>query len=127
MVGVDISQIKVDMVNSGKSPIIEAELTKLLETMVDRGALRATTDAEEAVADSELSLICVATPSLSNGNLDFRYLEAVCGQIGTAIGKKRQFHVVAIRSTSLPGKQKSAGGGNRTSRLDIGGLRGLIL
>jgi GDP-mannose 6-dehydrogenase len=103
VVGVDISQIKVDMVNSGKSPIIEAELTKLLETMVDRGALRATTDAEEAVAASELSLICVATPSLSNGNLDFRYLEAVCGQIGTAIRKKRQFHVVAVRSTSLPG------------------------
>lgn len=106
VVGVDPFQPKVDLINSGKTPVIETEIGEIIENAVQGGRLRATTDAPKAVEASEISLICVGTPSQSNGNLDLRFVKQVCGQIGAELGKKEDFHVVVVRSTMLPGSMR---------------------
>jgi GDP-mannose 6-dehydrogenase len=103
VIGVDRAQVKVDLVNKGEAPIIEAELAGLLKSAVGEGRLRATTDAAGAVAASELSLICVGTPSQPNGSLDLSHVATVCEEIGQALKKATHYHVVVIRSTVLPG------------------------
>ncbi len=102
VVGVDPNPTKVDLINAGKAPVVEAGLGELTSRAVQLGRLRATADPEPAVRATQVTLVCVATPSQSNGNLDFRYLEKVCVEIGTALARKRDFHVVVIRSTVLP-------------------------
>ncbi len=106
VVGVDPNQTKVDMINSGRSPIVERELDGLIERAAVAGRLRATTSARRAVAETELSLVCVGTPSRPNGSLDLQYLERVCRDIGEALAEARDFHVVVIRSTVLPGTMR---------------------
>jgi GDP-mannose 6-dehydrogenase len=101
--GVDVNPTKVEIINSGRSPIVEAGIGDLIGEMVGSGRLRATTDSAEAVRGSELSLICVGTPSNQNGSLDLTYVKRVCQEIGAALEKKRERHTVVIRSTMLPG------------------------
>jgi GDP-mannose 6-dehydrogenase len=101
--GVDVNAVKVDIINSGKSPIVEEGISELLAAAVRSSRLRATTDSAEAIMNSEISLVCVGTPSRPNGSLDLRYVERVCEEIGAAIKVKGQYHVVVIRSTMLPG------------------------
>jgi GDP-mannose 6-dehydrogenase len=101
--GVDVNQTKVDIINGGKSPIVEAGVGELIGEMVAGGKLRATTDSAEAVEGSEISLICVGTPSNPNGSLDLAYVKRVCKEIGGALETKRGRHTVVIRSTMLPG------------------------
>ena len=103
VVGVDVNPDKVAAVNAGRCPIIEPGLDDLLASGVAEGRLRATTDAAEAVADSEVSLLCVGTPSRRNGSLDLNYLERVASQVGAALRNKSSYHVVVVRSTVLPG------------------------
>ena len=103
VLGVDVNQTKVDIINGGKSPIVEAGVGELIGEMVAGGKLRATTDSAEAVEASEISLICVGTPSNSNGSLDLAYVKRVCQEIGGALERKRERHTVVIRSTMLPG------------------------
>ena len=103
VVGVDVNPDKVAAVNSGRSPIVEPGLDTLLESGVAAHRLRATTSTAEAVADTDLSLICVGTPSRKNGSLDLKYLTRVCEQIGDALKNKDTYHVVVVRSTVLPG------------------------
>ena len=103
VVGVDVNQSKVDMINSGKSTILEEGIAELVRDMVSSGALRATTSAAEAVAATSVSLICVGTPSRANGSIDTRYLERVCSEIGAALKDKAESHTVVIRSTVMPG------------------------
>ena len=103
VVGVDVNPDKVASVNAGLSPIVEKGLAELIAANVQRGTLRATTATGEAIAASELSLICVGTPSRRNGSLDLTWLERVCGEIGAALRDKPAYHVVVIRSTVLPG------------------------
>jgi GDP-mannose 6-dehydrogenase len=103
VVGVDVNDEKVRAINAGRSPIVEPGLAALLEQNVEAGRLRATTDAAEAVQASDVSLVCVGTPSRRNGSLDLAYLTRVCEQIGAALGDKAAYHVVVIRSTVLPG------------------------
>ncbi|MEI9995400.1 MAG: UDP-glucose/GDP-mannose dehydrogenase family protein [Rhizomicrobium sp.] len=101
--GVDKSQTKVAFINNGETPVIEAEVAGLIARARADGRLRATTDAADAVGASDLSLICVGTPSARNGNLDVSAIRAVCEEIGAALkGQDRRHHVV-IRSTVLPG------------------------
>lgn len=107
VVGVDPNQTKVDLVNRGQSPIIEAEIAEILADASAAGRIRATTDVGDAVGSSDMSLICVGTPSRSNGSLDLSYVERVCEEIGTAISAKGAFHVVAVRSTILPGTMRT--------------------
>jgi GDP-mannose 6-dehydrogenase len=103
VVGVDVNGDKVARVNEGRSPIVEKDLPGLIADAVDRGALRATTSTGDAVAATDLSLVCVGTPSRRNGSLDLSYLERVCEQIGVALREKDGYHVVVVRSTVLPG------------------------
>ena len=103
VVGVDVNPDKVAAVNSGRSPIVEPGLDALLESGVKSGRLRATTSTADAIAETDLSLICVGTPSRKNGSLDLKYLIRVCEQIGDALKEKETYHVVVVRSTVLPG------------------------
>jgi GDP-mannose 6-dehydrogenase len=103
VIGVDVSTAKVDMLNAGKSTILEEGIGELVAEMVAAGRLRATSDVRDAVRSSALSLICVGTPSRSNGSLDLQYIERVCTEIGAALKEIDRWHTVVIRSTVLPG------------------------
>lgn len=103
VIGVDPNQTKVDLINKGVTPIIEKDIGEMIAKTAAAGKLRATTNVHEAVMGSDISLICVGTPSLLNGNLDLSYVRRVCEEIGAAIKEKGGFHVVVGRSTMLPG------------------------
>src|SRR5439155_244160 len=103
VIGVDVNEMKVDMINQGRSPVLEPGLADLVRDGVANGCLRATTAPEEAVEEAALSLICVGTPSGSNGTLDLTYITRVCEDIGRALREREQPHVVVVRSTVLPG------------------------
>lgn len=103
VVGVDPNETKVGLINDGKTPVIEAEVDDLIREAVAAGRLSAGSNAQAAVAETDVSLICVGTPSQRNGSLDLRYVEAVCREIGRAIRTKDDYHVVVMRSTMLPG------------------------
>jgi GDP-mannose 6-dehydrogenase len=103
VVGVDVSPLKVEIINGGKSPIVESGIGELIGEMVTGGRLRATTDSLEAIRESEISLVCVGTPSNPNGSLDLTYIKRVCKEIGAALEGKRARHTVVLRSTMLPG------------------------
>jgi GDP-mannose 6-dehydrogenase len=105
--GVDPNQTKVDLINSGKTPIIEKDIGELIEAGASSGSLRATTDVAEAIRNSDVSLICVGTPSQMNGSLDLRYVRNVCEEIGAALKDHAPHHVVVARSTMLPGTMRS--------------------
>jgi GDP-mannose 6-dehydrogenase len=104
--GVDPNTDKVELINSGRAPVVEAELAELTRNAVAAKRLRATSDPLAAVLDSDITFVCVPTPSQTNGNLDFRFIERVCTEIGAALREKRGFHVVVVRSTVLPGTLK---------------------
>lgn len=106
IVGVDPVQTKVDLINQGQTPIIEKDIGQLIRTGIENGRLRATTSAEEAVHATDISFVCVGTPSQLNGNLDLKYIRRVCEKIGNAIQSKARRHVVVIRSTILPGTMR---------------------
>lgn len=103
VIGVDVNSTKVEIINEGKSPIVEAGIDELIGEVVRSGRLMATTDSARAIRDSELSLVCVGTPSNQNGSLDLRHVQQVCREIGAALKTKDERHVVVIRSTMLPG------------------------
>jgi len=103
VVGVDVNPTKVGIINSGHSPIVEEGIDELVGEMVAAGRLRATDSVAEAIAETDVSLVCVGTPSHKNGSLDLRYVERVSEQIGFALADKDDVHTVVIRSTVLPG------------------------
>jgi GDP-mannose 6-dehydrogenase len=103
VIGVDISQHKVDLINSGKSPIIEKDLEEYIGQGVNDNLIRATTDVVDAVMNTDVSIICVGTPSQMNGNIDLTYIYQVCYQIGEVLKGKDSFHTLLIRSTVIPG------------------------
>lgn len=101
--GVDISKAKVEMLDSGRSPIIEARMDELVAEGNQACRLHATTDSMAAVVGSDVSFVCVGTPSLRSGKLDLGHVEKVSGEIGRALKQKSSFHTVVLRSTVLPG------------------------
>jgi len=103
VIGVDVNPTKIDLVNRGMSPIIEEEIGPLIAQAVAERRLTATSDARLAVFESDLTMICVGTPSQPNGSLDLGHVRTVCEQIGAALVSKADFHVVVVRSTMLPG------------------------
>ena len=103
VVGVDVNPTKIEIINGGKSPIVEKGISELIANGVKLGRLRATTDSRQAILDSDLSLVCVGTPSNANGSLDLRHVKQVCREIGSALKSKVERHTVVIRSTMLPG------------------------
>ncbi|MEO7813371.1 MAG: nucleotide sugar dehydrogenase, partial [Usitatibacter sp.] len=106
VIGVDPQQAKVDLINAGKTPIIEKDIGEMIERNVAAGRLRATTNVYEAVRHTDLSLICVGTPSMGNGHIDLKYVQRVCREIGEAL-KDHHGHTVVIRSTMLPGTMRN--------------------
>jgi len=106
VIGVDPNLTKVGHINKGQSPIIENDIGELIAKGAASGKLRATAEALEAVRKSEISLVCVGTPSLPNGSLDTKYVSRVCKDIGSAIAKVDSRHTVVIRSTLLPGSMQ---------------------
>lgn len=107
VIGVDSVAEKVNLINSGQSPIVEAGIGEIIDEAVRNGNLRATQDPVAAIQETDLSFVCVGTPSQSNGGLDLRYISRVCEQIGQALGAKEDRHTVVIRSTILPGTMRT--------------------
>lgn len=103
IVGVDVAPIKIEMINNGKSPIVEPGLEALLRQGVSNGNLRGTLDVRDAVMNTEVSFIAAPTPSKKNGDLDVSYIAQVCEQIGSVLPLKAERHTVVVRSTVLPG------------------------
>jgi GDP-mannose 6-dehydrogenase len=103
VVGVDPVNTKVDLINKGSSPIIEAEIGEIIARVVSSGRLRATLHQQKAIEETEVSFVCVGTPSQPNGGLDLTYIARVCNEIGTALRSKATRHAIVIRSTILPG------------------------
>jgi GDP-mannose 6-dehydrogenase len=103
VIGVDANADKVDLINQGKSPVVEKDVGEMIAEAVAAGTLRATTDSAAAIRDSELAIVCVGTPSSPNGNLELGYVKRVCEEIGAALRDKKDFFAVVVRSTVLPG------------------------
>jgi GDP-mannose 6-dehydrogenase len=101
--GVDVSPVKIDLISQGHATVVEERIGDLTATAVRSGALRAVSDVRQAIAETEISLICVGTPSAANGSLSTFFLERVAEQIGEALGVSDQRHTVVVRSTMLPG------------------------
>ncbi|NBC08572.1 MAG: nucleotide sugar dehydrogenase [Bacteroidetes bacterium] len=109
VVGVDKVAHKVKLINEGKPTIIEKGVDELIRCQHKAGRISATKDYEAAVLNTDLSIICVGTPSTSNGHLNLDYIYKVAAEIGASIRKKNSFHVIAIRSTVLPGTNRKVG------------------
>jgi GDP-mannose 6-dehydrogenase len=103
MIGVDLNPAKVAMINAGMSPVVEAGLDELIAEGVGAGRIQATTDAAAAVRGTDVSLICVGTPSRRNGGLDLGQVERVSREIGSCLRESSGVHTVVVRSTMVPG------------------------
>ncbi|HEU0238272.1 MAG TPA: nucleotide sugar dehydrogenase [Micromonosporaceae bacterium] len=126
VVGVDVNPTKIELISRGQAPLVEERIGELTADVVASGALRATSDLAAAVSGTEISLICVGTPSAPSGNMSTEYLERVAEQIGTALADLGRWHTVVFRSTMLPGTstnllipilEKASG---RTAGVDFG-------
>jgi GDP-mannose 6-dehydrogenase len=110
VIGVDVNQIKLDQINSGKPTIIEKNIDKLVYEGWKNGLISATSDVNAAVQETTVSFICVGTPSdPNNGHLSLHAVFKVAEEIGEALATKDAFHVVAIRSTVSPGTNAKVG------------------
>ncbi|MEO8017508.1 MAG: nucleotide sugar dehydrogenase [Pseudomonadota bacterium] len=103
VVGVDVDPVKLGLIRSGKSPILEEGIQELMRDVVDSGRVSVTDDAMQAMRDTELSFVCVGTPSASNGSQDLTAILRLSEQLGVALKQKREFHTIVIRSTVQPG------------------------
>jgi GDP-mannose 6-dehydrogenase len=108
VIGVDPVRTKVELINSGQTPIIEAEINEIIGYSTRSGKLRATDDPAFAISETDLSFVCVGTPSQANGNLDLRFIRRICEQIGEALRNKTARHTIVIRSTILPGTMRNS-------------------
>ncbi len=109
VIGNDVSENKVNLINQGKPTIIEADIDELIKDGHDKGLIEATMDYHYAVLNSEISFIVVGTPSSKEGHLNLNYIFNVARQIGRELKDKNEFHIVAIRSTVLPGTNYKVG------------------
>jgi len=103
VVGVDVQPQKVEMFNAGLSPIVEPGIEALLHDAKANGLLRATLSCDEAIAETEVSIVCVGTPSQASGLPDLSFVRGVVQQIGDALRRKMRSHALVMRSTVLPG------------------------
>jgi GDP-mannose 6-dehydrogenase len=107
VVGIDPNSVKTELVNRGRSPIVEPGLEELISSAVQSRRLRAVSDYATGVDHAELMMICVGTPGQANGSLDLSYVQRICQQIGSALRRANHHKTVAIRSTLLPGSMES--------------------
>jgi GDP-mannose 6-dehydrogenase len=109
IIGVDVSEFKVELINKGTATIQEKDIDNIIREGYQKGSISATTCAEEAVHNTDLSIICVGTPPTENGHLNLAYIYKTAEQIGRALRKKESFHTVVIRSTVMPGTNRRYG------------------
>ena len=103
VIAIDKDPVKVKCIAEGRSPIIEPGLPEMIKKHQESGQLRATLDVRDAVMNSDISLICVGTPSNEDGSLKLDYVEDVCREIGEILKEKDEWHSVVLRSTVVPG------------------------
>ncbi len=103
VIGVDVDASKLNLIRQGRSPVIEEGLTALMQEVAAGGRVHVTDDAAFAVHNSDISFICVGTPSRPNGSQDLRALERLTVQLGIALAGKTAYHVFVVRSTVIPG------------------------
>jgi GDP-mannose 6-dehydrogenase len=103
VIGVDINAHKVAALNHGEAPVLEKGLSEIVSERVRSGMLKAITNGAEAVKETSVSLICVSTPARKNGSFDYSHLLSAVREVGAGIKQKNSHHLVAIRSTLLPG------------------------
>jgi GDP-mannose 6-dehydrogenase len=103
VIGVDVNQTKIDQINSGKPTIIEKDIDIIIKEQFENQRISATADFKQAILDTEVSIIAVGTPSTAQGHLNLDYIFKVAEHLGEAIKIKKDFHIVAIRSTIMPG------------------------
>jgi GDP-mannose 6-dehydrogenase len=101
--GVDIDRTKLDLIASGRSPIIEEGIQELMREVVQSGRVHVTDDTRAAVLGTDLSFICVGTPSSSNGSQDLTAILRLAEQLGSVLRAKEGFHTIVVRSTVQPG------------------------
>ena len=106
VIGVDPERTKVDLINEGRSPIIEKDLGEIIAEQVATGRLHAATVVEDAVRHTDLVFVCVGTPSQPNGGIDLRYVRRVCEQIGKTLATHPGAPIIVMRSTMLPGTMR---------------------
>jgi len=107
VIGVDIDSAKAKALDLGQSPILEKGINELIEQAHKAGRLVGTNDASRAISESDISIVCVGTPSESNGRIDVSHLKRACEEIGEAIARKQKYHVIVFRSTVVPGTTES--------------------
>jgi GDP-mannose 6-dehydrogenase len=126
VVGVDSNAGKTDLINAGRSPVVETGVEEMIASAVAEGRLRATTDHRAAIRESELAIVCVGTPSRGNGDLDLTYVRRVCEDIAEVLREKDRFTAIIIRSTVLPGTLRNIviptleSGSGKSAGLDFG-------
>src|SRR3954467_8673902 len=106
VIGVDPERTKVDLINDGRSPIIEKHLGEIIAEQVKAGRLHAATVVEDAVRHTDIVFVCVGTPSQPNGGIDLRYIKRVCEQIGSTLATHPGAPIIVMRSTMLPGTMR---------------------
>ncbi len=106
IIGVDVDSVKIDLINSKRASIVEKDLEKYIVDGVENGRLEATTDLKYALENSNITIISVGTPSHKSGNIDLTYIKTVAKSIGKVLKSKKDFHIVSMRSTVLPGTAK---------------------
>jgi GDP-mannose 6-dehydrogenase len=126
VVGVDSNEGKADLINAGRSPVVEKDVDGMIASAVAEGRLRATTDHRAAIRESELAIICVGTPSRGNGDLDLSHVGRVCQDMAEVLRDKGAFTAIVIRSTVLPGTLRNMviptleGGSGKQAGRDFG-------
>ena len=103
VIGVDVSQVKVDQINAGKATIIEKDIDIIIAVQRAKGNIEATTDSKEAILKTDITIVAVGTPSSDKGHLNLNYIFKVAEVAGLALKEKKDFHIIAIRSTIMPG------------------------
>lgn len=106
VIGVDLVEHKNTLINQGKATIIEKDIDVLMKRNWKANRISATKDLTEAVNKTEVSIICVGTPSDVHGHLNLSAIFKTAENIGKALRSKNEFHIVVIRSTVLPGTNK---------------------
>ncbi len=107
VIGVDLSRSKVDAINAGRGTVVEAQLDQMISAGIEKELIEATGDLQDAVLRTDITFVCVGTPSLPTGEADLTALRAACATIGGALKAKNRYHVVVIRSTIPAGTTRT--------------------
>ena len=105
VIGVDIDKTKLELIQAGKTPVVEEGMVELMQSVAASGRVTVTTDTRAAVMGSDISLVCVGTPSAANGSQDQTAVLRLAEQLGTALRDIARPHVFVFRSTLVPGTE----------------------